>query len=447
MALFDALIREVAQKFNLGSGADRLVTEILRFIGNEQTGGISGFLDRFRKAGLSDLVTSWVGRGENRPLATGQMEQALGSGFLGQIAGKLGLPAGSLGAPIAYLIPKVIDLLTPDGTVPSKLPASVATLLSAAPAAAAVHPAHAEKSFLARYWWLALLALIAIIGYFAFLRPEQKVTTTPPATTAQPVAQVQPKLAITNDNGQVRYGGVVKDEQTRTTIVDQLKRVFGEGNIFGNIAIDPNAGPAAWLAKLGTALESFKVPGLEAVFDGANVWLGGAISEVEKSALMEKLKGLFGAGFSFGSLADRAEGAIRSATDKTLAAIAALKPGFTGSDLVKALNLAIINFETGSANLSASAKAFLAQVAAAMKAAPANTRLEIRGHTDTVGDPASNLALSQARAETVRVTLVEMGVPAAMLSAKGLGDTQPVASNDTPDGRFQNRRIEFVVVE
>lgn len=447
MALFDAVIREVAQKFNLGTGADRLVAEVVRFIGNDQTGGIAGFLDRFRKAGLGDMVASWIGRGDNQPLAVNQLEQALGSGFLGQIAGKLGLSASSLGAPIAFLIPKLIHLLTPDGTVPTKLPAAVTGFLDTTPAAAVRAAAVPEKSFLARYWWLlALAGLLAIAGYFSFLKPEQKLVSPTPAVTA-PAAQLQPKLSITNTNGQIRYGGVVNNEQTRTSIIDQLKRVFGEGNIFGNIAIDANAGPATWLAKLGTALDSFKIPGLEAVFDGATVWLGGAISDVDKSALMDKLKALFGTGFSFGSLADRADSAIKSATDRTLAALAALKPGFSGADLVKALNMAIIHFETGSANLSLGAKAFLASVATAMKAAPAGTSLEIRGHTDTVGDTAANVALSQARAETVRTTLIDMGVPAAMLTAKGFGDTQPIASNDTPDGRFQNRRIEFVVLK
>lgn len=447
MAMFDALIREVAQKFNLGTGADRLVAEVVRFIGNEQTGGIAGFLDRFRKVGLGDLVATWVGRGESQPLSPVQLEQALGQGFLSQLASKLGVAVSSVAAPVAYVIPKIIDMLTPDGVVPAKLPAGAAAYFGGTPAGAAIPAAAApEKSLLGRYWWaLALAALLAIAGWFSFRAPEQRVAT--PAPVTAPAAQVQPKLSITNTDGQVRYGGVVKDEETRTTIIDQLKRVFGEGNIFGNIAVDASAAPATWLAKLGTALESLKIPGLEAMFDGASVWIGGAISDLEKSALIEKLKALFGTNYTFGSLSDRAESAIRSATDRTLAALAALKPGFTGSDLVKALNLAIINFETGSANLSADAKALLARLAPGIKAAPAGTVLEIRGHTDSTGDAATNQPLSQARAEAVRVTLIELGVPETMLSAKGYGDAQPIASNDTPDGRFQNRRIEFVVVQ
>ena len=81
MALFDTLIREVSQKFNLGGNAERLVIELLRAMNSPQTGGLGGFLDKFRKAGLGDMVASWVGRGENQALTPTQTEQALGQGF------------------------------------------------------------------------------------------------------------------------------------------------------------------------------------------------------------------------------------------------------------------------------------------------------------------------------------------------------------------------------
>jgi OOP family OmpA-OmpF porin len=73
------------------------------------------------------------------------------------------------------------------------------------------------------------------------------------------------------------------------------------------------------------------------------------------------------------------------------------------------------------------------------------TVLEIEGHTDNTGDPASNLALSQQRAEAFRVYLIQQGVDGNMLVAKGYGDTKPVGPNDTDEGKFRNRRIEFAV--
>jgi outer membrane protein OmpA-like peptidoglycan-associated protein len=72
--------------------------------------------------------------------------------------------------------------------------------------------------------------------------------------------------------------------------------------------------------------------------------------------------------------------------------------------------------------------------------------IEIAGHTDNTGDAAANMTLSQQRADAVRNALIQDGVAPALLTAKGYGDTRPIASNDTPDGRLQNRRTEFSVV-
>jgi OOP family OmpA-OmpF porin len=78
--------------------------------------------------------------------------------------------------------------------------------------------------------------------------------------------------------------------------------------------------------------------------------------------------------------------------------------------------------------------------------------VEIQGHAVSIngivpGDPATNLALSKLRAEAVKTYLVSKGISPARLSAKGFGAAKPVASNLTPEGRRQNRRIEFVVKE
>jgi chemotaxis protein MotB len=84
---------------------------------------------------------------------------------------------------------------------------------------------------------------------------------------------------------------------------------------------------------------------------------------------------------------------------------------------------------------------------------PPNTKIVVYGHTDNLpvgpwlqqqGIP-DNLVLSTRRAADVVTYLVSQGVPAASISAKGFGDTRPVASNDTPQGRAQNRRIEITI--
>jgi len=75
-----------------------------------------------------------------------------------------------------------------------------------------------------------------------------------------------------------------------------------------------------------------------------------------------------------------------------------------------------------------------------------NVNIEVAGHTDSRGTDAYNMKLSQERAEAVRNYLISKGVAGDRLSAKGYGESQPVASNDTDEGRFENRRVELIPV-
>ena len=111
--------------------------------------------------------------------------------------------------------------------------------------------------------------------------------------------------------------------------------------------------------------------------------------------------------------------------------------------LDRTLNSHVLNFGSASATLPAGSAPALQQAATDIKNMPAGTRIEIAGHTDNQGDTNANLALSQQRAEAVRDALVRDGVDPAEVSAKGYGDTKPIASNETANGRTQNRRIEF----
>lgn len=103
-----------------------------------------------------------------------------------------------------------------------------------------------------------------------------------------------------------------------------------------------------------------------------------------------------------------------------------------------------INFETGSDVLNESSFSVLDNVANLMKL-NGNYNLIIEGHTDSQGDDALNLNLSEKRANAVKNYLVSKGVETSRLTAIGYGETQPVADNDTPEGRAKNRRVELKV--
>jgi len=142
-----------------------------------------------------------------------------------------------------------------------------------------------------------------------------------------------------------------------------------------------------------------------------------------------------------------AEEEVRVAIRDADSALASLKPNFTAAELTSDLNVAIINFASGSAEIPADSRDFLNRAAAAIKMAPPGTAIEIDGHTDNVGDAGSNLMLSQQRAEAVRDYLTSQGVDPSVLIAKGSGETRRVATNGTEEGKFRNRRIEFMVVQ
>ena len=103
-----------------------------------------------------------------------------------------------------------------------------------------------------------------------------------------------------------------------------------------------------------------------------------------------------------------------------------------------------ILFDTGSDRLKPESAAVIQSVARGLETNP-NLRLLIEGHTDSVGNAGQNLDLSRRRAEAVKTVLVsQFNVDGARLTTAGLGATKPIDSNDTPQGRSQNRRVEFV---
>lgn len=105
-----------------------------------------------------------------------------------------------------------------------------------------------------------------------------------------------------------------------------------------------------------------------------------------------------------------------------------------------------IEFETGSAVLTADSKGLLDHVAVLLFDHPEVLEVRIEGHTDAQGSNARNLKLSQQRADAVRAYLIDAGVEAGRLKAKGFGETRPIAENRTAAGRDRNRRVELVIL-
>ena len=104
-----------------------------------------------------------------------------------------------------------------------------------------------------------------------------------------------------------------------------------------------------------------------------------------------------------------------------------------------------VTFDVASYTLKPEVRATLNQVAQSMNEYP-NSLIDVYGHTDSTGSDAYNQTLSENRARTVANYLISQGVSAARVRSQGFGETMPVASNDTAEGRTRNRRVEIKIV-
>lgn len=102
-----------------------------------------------------------------------------------------------------------------------------------------------------------------------------------------------------------------------------------------------------------------------------------------------------------------------------------------------------ITFDIDKSDIKPESMGTLNMIINVLKSNP-SLKFEIDGHTDNTGEAAHNLTLSQQRADAVKTQLVKMGIDGSRLTAKGFGDTKPINDNDTPEGRANNRRVEFV---
>jgi outer membrane protein OmpA-like peptidoglycan-associated protein/uncharacterized protein YidB (DUF937 family) len=432
-ALLDVLIPETSQKFGLGDKAGALAKAVLTYIFDEVHGGMAGFVQRFRDLGLGDIIESWISRGENKPISESQVVEALGGEPLNRISELSGLSQQTVVPALAHLLPKLVDLLTPDGLVPALAPAAVTALIgrqrevSLAPAAFDAEGVELTKK---NSWFVPsmLAALLLVTGLIL--------------ANVKGAAKGPTKLTVRNNGSVVEYFGLVGDMATKEAIEKALRDTFDADKLRGSLGLDETAAKPAWLAKAAEFFGLFQVPGSELDVDGNTIRVTGFFSDAEKAQLIEKVKALL-PGLNVTAGGDKVAESVKAAFDRSMAALTALPAGFTSTQLVEALNLSIINFASGSADIPEDAAPLILKASDALKSAPSGTRIEIGGHTDSTGDEAANLKLSEARAAAVKRALEAKGVPPGMLVAKGYGSSQPRATNENEFGRFQNRRIEY----
>jgi OmpA-OmpF porin, OOP family len=502
MATFDKLIQEIGARYHLGPKGRSLVQDTLDLIAR-QPGGIDGFLDRFKAAGFAAEVASWVGGTDAVPLAGHEVEEVLGSGVISEIADKAGVSQSFARTILGYAIPKIIGQLAQGGAIPSAILGAASSFPDLAiplssshsdeimlPGEEQIPPSRMGRGGAVPGVGRLLIpgaCLLITLGFLGYTISSGRSGPHPAGQAAPVMAQIAPmapppapslparlalskpaasppapsipaSLALSNVNGLIVYSGTVGDDATRTAITDSLKTVFGADKITGDLAVDLRAGQAGWTKDLKTALDNFKTPGSQAVFEGNAVSVGGTIPNADRDGIISSVKSVLGPQFAVAALAG-------SGATKTAAASSALKLGFSGTNSTGApnqptLHLPAIYFAANSAKVPSSGKVLLRQAAGLMKHLPAGTVVRISGYTHNAGNPTANTKLSQQRADAVRQVLVDAGVNPAMLSANGYGNSDSLANNDgtmegrsnrsngtTEDRRRNDRRVEFSIVQ
>ncbi|WP_223607138.1 OmpA family protein [Chryseobacterium sp. OSA05B] len=167
--------------------------------------------------------------------------------------------------------------------------------------------------------------------------------------------------------------------------------------------------------------------------------LGNNVGSGKNSALGAVLGGIIGG---------VAGNVIGNKMDKQAKQIKETLPGAeverVGDGIKITMNESIVNFAFDSSNLTSVAQTNLNKLAQVLADNP-DTNINIYGHTDSKGADAYNLSLSQRRADAVKVYLSGKGIASGRMITKGEGESMPVASNDTEEGRAKNRRVEFAI--
>jgi outer membrane protein OmpA-like peptidoglycan-associated protein len=250
---------------------------------------------------------------------------------------------------------------------------------------------------------------------------------------------------------------VANREVTPTALVPQMPEtlVFEARRTSGGATTLAGAVPAdATAAYFAVLAGNEKADGLTAKADLPQDFIPSGTAGL--NALAELSEGRLGFDGTRWWLEGKAE--QQSVRDDVLGKIAALPNGKDWSvnvDLLASIDVCRIRvgalagrnaivFQAGKAALMASSMPVLDELANDLQLC-ADTDVHVQGHTDADGDADANLALSVARAETVVAELVKRGVAESRLYAEGFGESDPVASNDTKDGKAKNRRIAFEI--
>ncbi|MES2150769.1 MAG: OmpA family protein [Pseudomonadota bacterium] len=230
------------------------------------------------------------------------------------------------------------------------------------------------------------------------------------------------------DGEPVVVTGTLADEASKAGLLARLRAVYGFDRVVDQLTIGPVSTPPNWNACLGRLVG----PSLKLIsrgqlkVDGTSVTVRGDVAnEAQRQQVASELAASLNPGYTLNN-------ELR---------VLASEQGVLDAALARRT----IEFESGKATLTDSGKAILDQMSVALRGLK-DKKVELIGHTDNAGSRASNLSLSQARAEAVRQYVTARGVAPDAITVSGEGPDRPLADNRSAEGRARNRRIEFKVL-
>lgn len=240
--------------------------------------------------------------------------------------------------------------------------------------------------------------------------------------------------ALRNNDG-VQLTGFVPDQKARAEIIDAARRSF-EGERIDDRLVEGLGAPRDFMQAARVGLQE-----LSRLASGSSLALSNDTITLKGLALFNFARDQVSTEFRSG-LPGSFKVTIEVATAPLPPPI--VHPQECQLQYEQALARGTVRFKSGSADLSEESRGIVDRLTLVTLRC-INARVEIGGHTDSDGSPASNAELSRRRSETVGAYMVRSGVPVARLEPVGYGQTVPVASNDTTEGKAKNRRIEFIV--
>lgn len=240
-----------------------------------------------------------------------------------------------------------------------------------------------------------------------------------------PVLMAAMPVSAANPVTPVRVSGTVPDEGTRAEILTRLRDIYGPQGVIDAIEVGGVVPPPNWKKHVSNMLtEDLKgISQGQLHVDGTRVQLSGNVkNEAQRQGIASR---------------------VATALNPTYVVDNELVVVEQAQDVIDAtLADRIIEFQSGSAQLTASGVAVLDEMASAI-ARFREAEIQVVGHTDNSGSRMANVALSLARANAVRDYLMTKGIDGGRITALGAGPDKPVTTNDTAEGRARNRRIEF----